>query len=127
MVIAAVDPSKKDLKLLVKYLRLVFAGCEVVMFTDPEDAARYIQDTPIDVLFTEIVMRGMTGFGLQSAAQAVQPAVLTVFVADNDSFAGDAIKSRATGYIVKPATMSTVRESLNETKFSIVSAIRQKT
>lgn len=118
MVIAAVDPNKRDLKLLVKYLRMEYLGCEVVMFCDPEDAAQYIQDNPIDVLFTEAAMLGMTGFGLQKVAEAVQPAVLTVFVTANETYAAQAIKTRATGFLLKPISSKDVREALNETKFS---------
>lgn len=118
MVITAVDPNKKDLKLLVKFLRMAFPGCEVVMFSDPEAAARYVQDNPVDVLYTEAAMLYMTGFDLQAAAEAVQPAILTVFVTDTDTYAGQAIKSRAQGYIVKPVTRKTIRESMADTKFS---------
>lgn len=122
MVIAAVDPNKKDLKLLVKHLRLVYPGCEVVMFTDPKDAAKYIRDNPIDVLYTEVPMLGMTGFGLQESAEAVQPALLTVFVTSTDAYAIEAIRTRVTGYIIKPVTNQAIGESLNKTRFSIVKA-----
>ena len=64
MVIAAVDPNKKDLAKLVRFLRMVFPGCEVVMFSDPAFAEQYIKDNPIDVLFTEIPMLGLTGLRL---------------------------------------------------------------
>ena len=117
MVIAAVDPNKADLKALIKYLRLAYPDCEVVMFTDPLDAAKYIRDNPIDVLFTEAAMLGMTGFGLQEAAQTAQPAVLTVFVTATDAYAGKALRARAAGYVIKPVTREAVRDSLRETKF----------
>lgn len=89
------------------------------MFSDPKDAARYIQDNPIDVLYTEISMLGMTGFGLQEVTEAVQPAVLTVFVTNTDVHAAQAIKTRATGYIIKPVTSESIKESLSETKFDM--------
>lgn len=47
MVIAAVDPNKKDLAKLVRYLRMVFHGCEVVMFSDPAFAEQYIKIIPL--------------------------------------------------------------------------------
>ena len=122
MVVAAVDTNKKDLKMLVKYLRLSFSECEVVMFGDPKEAARYLLDNPIDVLYTEVNMPGMTGFGLQEAVEAVQPAVLTVFVTSTEVHAAHAIKTRATGYVLKPVTREKIQESLNETKFSITNA-----
>lgn len=119
MVVMAVDPNKKDLKLLVKYLRMVYPECEVVMFTNSTDASRYIRDNPIDVLFTEAAMFGMTGFGLKEATEAVQPAVPTVFVTATDAYAGEAIKTRAAGYILKPVTREAIRQSLEETRFKV--------
>lgn len=117
MVVVAVDPNKKDLKLLVKHLRTAFPGCEVVMFTNPEAAAAYIRDNPIDALYTEAAMLKTTGFGLQEAVQEVQPAVLTVFVTETDDYAGKALKSRAQGYIIKPVSTNSIRESMLGTSF----------
>lgn len=119
MVIMAVDSDKADLKLLIKYLRIVYPGCEVVMFTDSEAASDYIRNNPIDVLFTEVDMSGITGFGLQKRTEEVQPAILTVFVTDTDIYAGEAIKTRAAGYILKPVTRQSIRESLNGTKYEV--------
>lgn len=117
MVIAAVDPNKKDLKQLVKYLRMAFQGCEVVMFSDPHAAASYIRENPIDALYTEAVMEGLNGFALQSATEAVQPAVFTVFVTATKDYAAQALKSRAQDYIVKPVTLDAIGASMRETKF----------
>lgn len=118
MVIAAVDPNKKDLKLLVRYLRMVFPGCEVLMFSDAEAAAAYVYENPIDALYTEAAMLDMNGFDLQAAAEAVQPAVLTVFVTGTDLYARKALNTRAQYYIVKPVTMEAVRDSMQESKFN---------
>lgn len=127
MVIAAVDPNKRDLKLLVKTLRRLYPNSEVVMFTDPEEAAKYIRDNPIDVLFTEIVMRGMTGFGLQAAAEAVQPAVITVLTTATGDYSMQAIKSRAEGYVLKPVKTEDICHALQETKFNIIRKENQYT
>lgn len=126
MVIVAVDPNKSDLKLLVKYLRLAFEDCTVVMFSDPAEAASYMQETPVDVLYTEVVMGRMTGFGLQAAAMAVQPAVLTVFLSDTAEFAQKALQTRAVGYIKKPLTKEAVLQSLDDTKFGRTKAAQAK-
>lgn len=120
MVIMAVDPNKKDLKLLVKNLRRLYPNSEVVMFTGPEDAAKYILVNPIDVLFTEIVVRGMTGFGLQKVAEAVQPAVITVLTTAAGDYSMEAIKSRAEGYITKPVKVEDICHALQETKFNLI-------
>lgn len=119
MVIMAVDPDREDLKKLVRFLRMVYPGCHVVMFTDAEAAAVYVRDNPIDVMFTEVVLTGMTGFGLKEKAEAVQPALLTVLVTGSDAYANQAIRTRASGYILKPVTRKAIWESLCDTKFNI--------
>ena len=117
MVIAAVDPNKKDLKRLVMTLHKAYPGCTVVMFTDSSSAAEYMEENPIDILFTEISMFYMDGFALQAAAEAVQPGIFTVFVTDTDVYAGRAIKTKAAGYILKPINREDIYEALAETKF----------
>lgn len=117
MVIAAVDSCKKDLKELVKYLHFVYPNSEVVMFSNVQTVANYVRDNPIDVLFTEITMYGMSGFRLKKITEEVQPGVLTVFVTDTDAHVIDAIKHRATGYIIKPVTSEKIRECLDGTEF----------
>lgn len=82
------------------------------MFSDPAFAEQYIKDNPIDVLFTEIPMLGLTGLRLQVKCEAVQPGVLTVFTTATDTYVGEALKSRAQGYIIKPVTREAIRESL---------------
>lgn len=117
MVIAAVDSNKKDLARLVKFLRMVYPGYQVVMFSDPKLAAAYIWSNPIDVLFTEVAMPAMSGFALQERSEAVQPGVLTVFVTGTEQYLGDALKSRAQGYVLKPVTREALWEALEETAF----------
>lgn len=115
MVILAVDSNRWDLTQLVKYLHQVYPKSEVVMFTDPMDAAKYIRENPIDVLYTEISMLGITGFGLQETLEAVQAAALTVFVTTTELHATQAIKTRATDYILKPVTSQSTRRNHTRT------------
>ena len=117
MVIVAVDPNKSDLKRLVTTLSKAYQGSEIVMLTESMPAIEYLKNNPIDILFTEIPMFQADGFALQAAAEAVQPAILTVFVTDTDVYAGRAIKTNAAGYILKPVTKEAVYEALEETKF----------
>ena len=90
---------------------------QIVMFTESMPAIEYLKNNPIDILFTEIPMFQADGFALQAAAEAVQPAILTVFVTDTDVYAGRAIKTNAAGYILKPVTKEAVYEAVEETKF----------
>lgn len=117
MVILAVDPNKNDLRQLVTTIRKMYPGSEVVMFSDSQPVAAYLENNPVDILFTEIPMFPTNGFALQAAAEAVQPAILTVFVTDTDVYAGLAMKSQAAGYIIKPVTRAAIYEALADTKF----------
>lgn len=117
MVMVAVDPNREDLKRLVTTLKKAYPGSEVIMFTESQPVAEYLENNPIDVLFTEIPMFPADGFALQAAAEAVQPAVRTVFVTETDVYAGQALKTHAAGYILKPITKASVYEALEDTKF----------
>ncbi len=117
MVIVAVDPNKTDLKRLVTTLRKTYPGSEVILFTDSQPMAKYLENNPVDILFTEIPMYPIDGFALQQAAERVQPAILTIFVTDTDVYAGQAIKTHATGYILKPVSKESILQALEATKF----------
>lgn len=117
MDVVAVDPNKSDLKQLVAALKKHYPGSRVVMFTEPLPAMEYLENNPIDVLFTEIPMLPRDGFALQKTAEAVQPAILTVFVTDTEVYAAQAMKTHAAGYIVKPVTKAALYEALADTKF----------
>ncbi len=117
MTVVTVDTNKKELKRLAKQLSSMFSGCKVVMFSSPVEAASFIKDNPIDILFTEAMMRGITGFDLQEFAEELYPTVLTVIAADTDEYATKAMKMRTHGYIVKPVTEEEIRLSMSETRF----------
>ena len=115
-IIVVVDSNKRDLRELIKYIYLLKPNSRVIMFLKTEEAAKYVKTNPIDLLVTEINMKGMTGFGLQSELQKVQPSVPTIFVAESDAYCIQAIKTRTAGYIVKPVTREKIRESFQEIK-----------
>ena len=117
MLFAAVDPNKKDLKQLVKFLKSSYPGCKIVMFCNPLAAAGYVRSHPVDVLFTEIAMTGMSGFRLKEITEKCNPGALTVFISATAAYAMDALNCRVFDYMVKPVTPEKTRNALKETKF----------
>ncbi|SFH68352.1 Response regulator receiver domain-containing protein [Lachnospiraceae bacterium NLAE-zl-G231] len=117
MLFAAVDPNKKDLKQLVKFLKSAYPGCKIVMFCNPLTAAGYVRSHPVDVLFTEIAMTGMSGFRLKEITEKCNPGALTIFISATAAYAMDALNCRVFDYMVKPVTPEKTRNALKETKF----------
>ena len=106
-----------DLKQLVKFLKSAYPGCKIVMFCNPLTAAGYVRSHPVDVLFTEIAMTGMSGFRLKEITEKCNPGALTIFISATAAYAMDALNCRVFDYMVKPVTPEKTRNALKETKF----------
>ncbi len=104
-VIMVVDDDVSILDTLRESLVMEGFACEV--FTTAEEALDALKDMPVDLLLTDIVMPGMQGLALVSAAKAAQPSVtaivMTGFV---EEFSYDeAIRAGAADFIKKPFTV----------------------
>src|SRR5438876_1068951 len=67
--------------------------------TDPEAALSFLHANPIDVLFLDIQMPGMTGFEL---LERLQSEPLVVFTTAFDRYAIDAFEVNSIDYLLKP-------------------------
>src|SRR4051812_13068856 len=67
--------------------------------TDPEEALAFLRATPIDVLFLDIQMPGLTGFEL---LERLERDVAVVFTTAYDQYALDAFGVSSLDYLLKP-------------------------
>jgi len=86
---------KRLLRLLEDTGRVDIAGSD----TDPERALSYLNAHPIDVLFLDIQMPGMTGFELLDRLDR-EP--LVIFTTAYDRFALSAFEVNSVDYLLKP-------------------------
>lgn len=113
MNIIAVDDEPLALSSLVKQLKIVFPDQEIREFTNPATALDVMQKTPADIAFLDVEMGDLNGLKLGLHFKKVNPPINIIFVTAYTEYALAAIKMRASGYILKPATQEAIREELN--------------
>jgi DNA-binding LytR/AlgR family response regulator len=84
-------------RLLTATGRVVIAGSA----TDPEAALAVLRDLPVDVLFLDIQMPGLTGL---EVAEGIEGLTRVVFVTAYDEYALTAFDAEALDYVLKPVT-----------------------
>jgi two-component system LytT family response regulator len=79
--------------------------------TDPEDALAFLEANPIDVLFIDIQMPGLTGFELLARLPS-QP--LVVFTTAYDQHALQAFEVNSIDYLLKPIDAERLGRALDK-------------
>jgi two-component system LytT family response regulator len=106
-----VDDEPLAVKRLVRLLketgRVKVAGWS----TDPEDALAALKKAPVDVLFLDIQMPGMTGFEMLSKLES-QP--LVVFTTAYDQYALKAFEVNSIDYLLKPIETAKLGRALDK-------------
>lgn len=113
MNVIVVDDEPLALASLLKKLKEVLPEEAVRGFTEPTQALAAMRGEPADVAFLDIQMAGMDGLELALCFKTVHPALNVIFVTAYSEYALQAIKMRASGYILKPATARAIREELD--------------
>ena len=98
-----VDNNQQELLQTVKQIKE--SGCfETVMhFEDSFEAVKYIEQHNCDVVFTEVEIKGINGFGFVSIFEEWHRAIYIVFVTNERSYASQAFEYNIADFIVKPA------------------------
>lgn len=117
MNIIAVDDEPDALWCIEEAIRTAVPGCELKTFFHPKDALEYANSHHINVAFLDIEMRGMSGLDLALRLKKQNPKTNIIFVTGYSDYTGNAIKLRASGYIMKPACEEQVREELENLRY----------
>jgi two-component system LytT family response regulator len=94
-------------RLLTATGRVTIAGST----TDPEAALAALRDTPVDVLFLDIQMPGLTGFEL---LERLERDVAVVFTTAYDQYAIDAFGVNSLDYLLKPIEAERLDRALDK-------------
>jgi two-component system LytT family response regulator len=79
--------------------------------TDPEEALTFLRGTPVDVLFLDIQMPGLTGFEL---LEHLDRDVVVVFTTAYDRYALDAFAVNSVDYLLKPIESERLDRALDK-------------
>src|ERR1700682_6121771 len=94
-------------RLLTATGRVVIAGSA----TDPEAAIAFLRDLPLDVLFLDIQMPGLTGFELLAR---LERQVTVVFTTAYDRYALEAFAVNSIDYLLKPIEADRLDRALDK-------------
>jgi two-component system LytT family response regulator len=94
-----VDDERLAVERLTRLLTATGRVTVVGSTTDPEAALSFLRTTPVDVLFLDIQMPGLTGFEL---LERLDGNVLVIFTTAYDRYAVDAFAVNSLDYLLKP-------------------------
>ena len=110
-----VDDEPYASKRICRLIGLIDPGFQVVATAmDGEEALRILQDTPCDLVFTDIRMPIMDGVELIGKLRETQPEMMLVVVSGYSDYAymSTALRAKAVDYLLKPVDEQDMRALL---------------
>jgi two-component SAPR family response regulator len=121
MIAIAVDDEALMLGALVAAIEASPDIREVSSFSDCEEALEFVKNSPTDVAFLDINMRGMGGLALAEKIIASRPNCKIVFCTGYEEYAIPAFRLHASGYLMKPISAEDVQGEIDN-----IQGVRQK-
>ena len=116
MIAIAVDDEILMLGALVSAIKASPDISEVSQFSDCDEALAYVKETPVDVAFLDINMRGMGGLALAEKIIDLCPGCKIVFCTGYEEYAIPAFKLHASGYLMKPVSAEDIQVEIDNIK-----------
>ena len=116
MIAIAVDDEALMLGALAAAVEASPDITSVAKFSDCEQALEYVKNTPADIAFLDINMRGMGGLALAEKILSACPGCKIVFCTGYEEYAIPAFKLHASGYLMKPISAKDVQGEIDNIK-----------
>ncbi len=115
MVIFAIDDEQAMLDELCETLAEVAPYATLYSFKRAHEAIEAIEErgTIPDIVFSDIELPGINGISIAKRIKEVAPHAKVVFVSAYPSYAVDAFRIHADGFVVKPVEAARIREELD--------------
>ena len=85
----------------------------VTGFTRPKEALEWLATHPVDLALLDIDMPEINGLMLAEQLKRYQPDVAVIFLTAFQQYAVQAVKLRASGYLLKPVSLEDLREEVD--------------
>lgn len=126
MKILLVDDEELQLTRLVESINKVLPNDEVFSFTNPLEALKECENSQMDIAFLDIEMPKLNGIMLAKKLKSINPKINIIFVTAYDSYALEAYKLHASGYVTKPVNEEKIKIEIEELKHPIEIAHTKK-
>ncbi len=117
MVIVAADDEMPALSNIKSALIKLRPDDDIYTFSDPDDLIEFAKTTRVDIACLDIQMYDTTGVEVANSLKKINPKVNIIFVTAHDDFTTDAMKMHASGYIMKPFSLDTLRKELDDLRY----------
>lgn len=111
MEIILVMNDKRERTDLLRKIRSVYEGAQVSAFQSGEEALEYAGEKQIDVCYTEVVLKRMSGMALSRELKKRSPEVKINFISDTKEYAMDGWRLFINDYLLKPVSISALEHS----------------
>jgi hypothetical protein len=109
----AIDDEPIALKVIENFCeRVDFINLEKT-FNKPEDALKHLHKFPVDLLFLDVDMPGITGIELY---KAIEQNTMVIFITAHSKYALDGFNLSAVDFVVKPFTFERFETAVNKAK-----------
>ena len=119
MKILCVDDEPLALEMLTEAIEEAQPDADLKAFRKQSELLEEARQNGCDIAFLDIHMRGMNGVELAKKLKEINPKMNIIFVTGYDEYTGDAMRLRASGYVMKPVTKEKLEEELRELRFPI--------
>ncbi|MCR5154726.1 MAG: response regulator [Lachnospiraceae bacterium] len=114
MTIVLVSDDKAELKLLEENVALYYPDDLIIPFNDAKTAMQYVEGHLVDVCFTSVVMKKVSGIAIAKEIKKSNPDVLVNFIADDETYALEAWRLHINDYIVRPINGASIAHTLRD-------------
>lgn len=112
MKILLVDDEELQLMRLESAVKAVVSDAELLKYTNPVEAYDANKDNQIDIAFLDIEMPLINGVQLAKKLKHLNPLINIIFVTAYDSYALEAYKIHASGYVTKPVNEEKIKAEI---------------
>lgn len=118
MKILIVDDDRASRLTLEKIVESIYPAARIYS----AESYRTVMDMPLEdipIAFLDIQMPDVNGIELAKMIQKVNPVMNIIFVTAYDTYAMDALKLYASGYVKKPCTVEDVKQEMKHLRFPV--------
>ena len=119
MKILLVDDESLQLRRLEELVRAILSEAQIFAFSNPLEALKKGKEEDIDIAFLDIEMPILNGIMLAKELKAIYPSINIIFVTAYDTFAREAMRIHASGYITKPVSAAKVKDEIEGLRFPV--------
>lgn len=126
MKVLCVDDEVGALNLLTSAVKRVLPEAEIYSTDKPTDAIEYAERNIPDIAFLDVQMPQISGLEMAKILKRVNPEINIIFATGFDDYSLDAISLRASGYLMKPISVTDVKREIDNLRNPIVDGKRHK-